>query len=275
MDESNHAEILKALRVCIRPIAECLLQAGIGYREFEGVSKLAFTETAFRKFGVRGRSTNISRTAAMTGISRKELAKIKLRLNAETDNDNIATSPSSLVLAGWYTDQDFIDDGGKPLVLPIDGDGITFSTLVRRYAGDVPAGALRAELKRSLNVEELEDNSLRVLRRHFVPPELVERLATSFEVMLGGLASTIAHNTKPNRTEHGFIERFVYSDRLRELAVPEFRQVARERAQDLLEKLDDWLAENDVPIGAEKESPTDRRVGLGVFYYEGPKKRKG
>jgi hypothetical protein len=268
----NHARILKALRAFMRPLAECLLQAGIGYREFESVSKLAFAETAFRKFGVRGRLTNVSRAAAMTGISRKELSKLRLRFDEEKDVDEIAISPSGLVLAGWYTDRDFTDDEGKPRVLQFEGDGFTFATLVRRYAGDVPAGALRTELKRSLNIEELEDNALKVLRRHFVPPELVERLATSIEVMLGGLAATIAHNTTPSRVEQGFIERFVYSDRLRPSAVPAFRQVARDRAQDLLERLDDWLAENDVPVGAKEESPTDRRVGLGLFYYEGPNK---
>lgn len=266
----NHARILKALRACMRPLAECLLQAGVGYREFESASKLAFAEIAFKRFGVRGRLTNVSRAAAMTGISRKELSKLRLRFDEENGEDEIATSPSGLVLAGWYTDRDFTDADGKPRVLSMEGDGFTFATLVRRYAGDVPVGALKAELKRSLNIEELENNTVKVLRRHFVPPELVERLATSIEVMLGGLAATIAHNTKPNRVEQGLIERFVYSDRLRPAAVPVFRQVARERAQDLLERLDDWLAENDVPLDAEEESPTDRRVGLGLFYYEGP-----
>lgn len=270
MEAENHEGVLRALRVFLSPVAECLLQAGISFREFDQVSRAAFAETAFEKFGVRGRSTNVSRVAAMTGISRKELTRLRAQLLSEPGVEKVSTSPAGLVLAGWYTDKNFCDEEGSPLPLPFDGEGVTFAALVKRYAGDVPAGAVRAELKRARNIDELEDGRFKAIRRHFVQPEVLDRLTTSVEVMLAGLATTIAHNTKPNRTEAGYIERFVYSDRLKESSVPKFRVLARERAQLLLEQLDDWLAENDVLDEADSEKATDRRVGLGVFYYEGP-----
>jgi hypothetical protein len=255
----------------MRPIAEFLLQAGISFREFENVSRLAFAETAMKKYGVRGRHTNISRVAVMTGISRKEIAKLREQLLSEKNVDSVSTSPSSLVLAGWHTDRDFMTEDGKPLPIPYDGQGMTFVELVKRYAGDVPAGAVRVELKRSNIIEESDNGLIHPLGRHFVPHEALDRLATSVEFLLGGLAATIAHNTDPNRADSGFIERLVYSDRLRESAVLDFRQVARERAQSLLEGLDDWLAANDVLVDSATDQAADRRVGLGVFYYEGPK----
>lgn len=270
VEADNHEGVVRALRVCLKPIAECLLQAGISFREFEQVSRAAFAETAFEKFGLRGRATNVSRVAAMTGISRKELTRLRAQLLSEPGVEKVSTSPAGLVLAGWYTDKNFTDEDGNPLPLILDGEGTTFASLVKRYAGDVPAGAVRAELKRACNIEELEDGRIKAIRRHFVQAEVLDRLATSVEVMLAGLATTITHNTKPNRTEAGYIERFVYSDRLKESAVPKFRMLARERAQQLLEQLDDWLAENDVLDETASEKPTDRRVGLGVFYYEGP-----
>jgi len=258
----------------MKPLAECLLQSGVGFREFEAIAKLAFVETAFDKFGVRGRATNISRVAAMTGISRKETSRLRSRLLTEGGQETPATSPASLVLAGWYMDGDFLDGKGEPLDLPLEGSGASFVSLVKRYAGDLPAGAIRAELKRSNNIEETGQGTLRVLRRHFIPPEVMERLTTSLEMMLGGLTTTIAHNSRPGRTEEGHFERFVSTDRLKPAAVPRFRQVARLRAQQLLEDLDDWIAANDIPAGSVDMEPADRRVGLGVFYYEAPRRRQ-
>lgn len=271
MERDSHQAILRAIRICMRPMAEFLLQAGVSFREFEKVSRLAFAETAMKKYGVRGRDTNISRVAVMTGISRKEISKLRDLLISEELTDTVSTSPAGLVLAGWHTDREFINGDGNPLAIPFDGQGTTFVRLVKRYAGDVPAGAVRVELKRSNSIEETKDGLLRALHRHFVPHEALDRLATSIEVLLGGLAATIAHNVNPEHAESGYIERFVYSDRLKETAVLGFRKVARERAQSLLEGLDDWLAANDVIVESEIEKTANHRVGLGVFYYEGPK----
>ena len=270
MEPDGKSRIRKAIRVCIRPMAEFLLRAGVSYREYEEASKLAFAEAAIKSFGVRGRPTNNSRVAAMTGLARKEVSRLRALIESEGVTATAATSPAGLVLAGWFSDRDFIGNDGNPRVLTFDGGDSSFSTLVGRYAGDVPAGAIRAELKRSGAVEELEDGTLRALQRHFVPHEALERLSSSVEIILHALASTIAHNSNPNRTEAGRIERFVFSDSLKLKAVPEFRLEARRKAQALLEELDDWLAERDDRGEESEEKPADFRVGVGVFYYEGP-----
>lgn len=270
MEADGKLRIRRAIRVCIRPIAEFLLRAGISYREFEEASKIAFAEAAIKSFGVRGRPTNNSRVAAMTGLARKEVSRLRALIESESATATTATSPAGLVLAGWFTDKDFVGSDGNPFPLRFEGSDKSFSALVGRYAGDVPAGAIRAELKRSGAVEEIEGGILRALQRHFVPHEALERLSNSVEIILHALASTIAHNSNPNRTEAGRIERFVFSDSLKLKAVPEFRLEARRRAQALLVELDDWLAERDDRGEKTEEKPADFRVGVGVFYYEGP-----
>ena len=70
-------KILKALFVALKPLAKSMLRAGIGYREFSDIAKAAFVLEASEGYGLRGRATNISRVAIMTGIARKEVKKVR------------------------------------------------------------------------------------------------------------------------------------------------------------------------------------------------------
>ncbi|MFQ5549243.1 MAG: DUF6502 family protein, partial [Woeseia sp.] len=70
MQDKIQRQILDALLVAIRPLARALLRVGIGYREFAEISKAAFVDIATKDYGLRGRPTNISRVAVMTGLTR-------------------------------------------------------------------------------------------------------------------------------------------------------------------------------------------------------------
>ena len=68
MQNDIQRQILSAFLVALRPIAKILLRFGIGFREFAEISKTAFVDVASREYGLRGRPTNISRVAVMTGL---------------------------------------------------------------------------------------------------------------------------------------------------------------------------------------------------------------
>ena len=67
MQDDIQRQILGAILLVMRPIARALLRVGVGYREFSEIAKTAFVETATKEYGLRGRPTNISRVAVMTG----------------------------------------------------------------------------------------------------------------------------------------------------------------------------------------------------------------
>jgi hypothetical protein len=50
--------------------------------------------------------------------------------------------------------------------------------------------------------------------------------------------------------------------------VPLFRELSQKRAEAFLNGMDDWLAASEVT--SEVETPQALRVGIGVFYCEGP-----
>jgi len=95
MQNTMQRQILNALLVALRPLARALLRAGIGYREFAEISKSAFVDIATKDYGLRGRPTNISRVAVMTGLTRKEVRISRWRGNSgctiDTDVDDSAS----------------------------------------------------------------------------------------------------------------------------------------------------------------------------------------
>ena len=200
MQDAIQRRILDALLLMLKPLARALLRAGIGYREFEEISKTAFVDVATRDYGLRGRPTNISRVAVMTGLTRKEVRRLRDKSAAGEGANVKRTTPMATILHRWYTETDFLDDAGAPALLKFDGPGVTFSSLVRKYGGDIPPGAMRTELKRINAVEELSDGSLRALKRNVTGLDVHDKLITGLEHILYPAALNIAHNTSHEET---------------------------------------------------------------------------
>jgi len=187
-----------ALLKALKPIIRALLRSGIGFREFSDVAKTAFVDVATNEYGIRGRPTNISRVAVMTGLTRKEVKR--LRDSPSNGSSLVArrSSPADL-LHFWYTDPEYLDENGTPKLLPYEGDHASFLSLVKYCAGDVPPGAMKTELKRIGAIIERENGDLEVVKRYFIPSDVDERLELGLNLGLEPLASTIAFNCDPER----------------------------------------------------------------------------
>lgn len=265
--------MLNAAYACMLPIARLLLRAGITYRQFDHVAKRAFVREALIDGDMRGRVTNTSRVAVKTGLSRKEVKRVRESIGSVdwagfgTTTDQ--SGPPSRVLHAWHVDERFIDEEGHPRVLEFQNDVSGFSALVRAVAGDIPPGAVRAELKRAGAIVDREDGTLQALKRYYVPGNVDEKAITVMSAMVFPLASGVAHNSDPLRESEGFIQRFAFSDSLDASMVPKFRHWSRDQATKFIEAMDDWLAEHEDETTDAGEAQTT--AGIGVFYYEGPK----
>lgn len=276
MNNQIQLRILAAVNACLLPIARLLLRTGITYRQFDSVAKQAFVREATDSAAGRGRPPNTSRIAVMTGLSRKEVRRIRDELAHAADRreptDSDHSGPPSRVLHAWHTDRRFVDDDGLPKVLSFHDEHHGFSALVRYVAGDVPPGAVRSELKRSGAVLETPDGNLRVLKRYYVPGDIDEKAITTIAGMLFPMAAGVAHNTNPSRETEGFIQRFAFSESLSGPARAAFRAWSRDEATRFIESIDDWLAtyeSAELTISSTESSDARRTAGIGVFYYEG------
>jgi hypothetical protein len=167
----------------------------------------------------------------------------------------------------WYSDSRFVDEAGRPRDLPFSGDDVSFSALVRAVGGDIPAGAVRAELLAAGSIVESDSGTLTAVKRYFVPGNINEDVVIGLTQIVHPVIEGLVRNTGPEKSDP-FVQRFSYSDRLVPAAVPLFRQVARGRCSDFVQSIDDWLSSNE--IGNDDELDHSMRVGVGVFYFEGP-----
>ena len=75
-------------------------------------------------------------------------------------------SPVNTILHEWHFDPDFSDGAGNARALPFEGAN-SFSTLVSRYIGDIPAGAMRSTLQKAGLVTQSPDELLSVSQPFF------------------------------------------------------------------------------------------------------------
>jgi hypothetical protein len=274
MNSEIQLRMLNAVFACLLPIARLLLRAGITYRQFDSVAKRAFVKEAMAETDARGRATNTSRVAVKTGLSRKYVRRIRESVEDATDsepgNATDQSGPPSRVLHTWHADARFLDSAGRPRILLFQDDENGFGALVRAVAGDIPPGAVRAELKRAGAVIDLDDGSLQAVKRYYVPGDVDEKAITVMSGMLFPMAAGIAHNANPVRTADGFIQRFAFSDNLDPQSRLEFKHWSRIQATHFIESMDDWLAVHESTSGVDQPASDGATAGIGVFYYEGP-----
>ncbi len=132
----------------LQPLARIFLRFGRGYREFSELSKAAFVAVAAEDYGVHGRPTNVSRIAAMTGLTRKEVSRLRKKLEDCKAMAGERGTPLQEVISAWRMSDEFRGENGEPAVLPLTGKRGSFRSLVRQFAGDIPEGAMRKELQR-------------------------------------------------------------------------------------------------------------------------------
>ena len=255
-----------ACRWALRPLVRMLLNHGVMHKEFVQLSKEVYVEVARADYGLRGRPTNISRTALLTGLDRKEVSRIKSALEAD---DPAAAAVHrqdriSRVLSGWHQDPDFADANGNARALPLNGPTGSFETLVSRYSGDVPAITILREMKRVDAVAEASDGRLTARRRNYrldtADPEALSRAGS----VLADIGKTVTHNLYHETDVPTRFEARASNTRIPQSALPAYREFVYAESQVFLEKVDAWLTQH------EQDSETDPtiRLGLGMYWIQ-------
>jgi len=263
VQKTPKAALLSACGRVLEPIVRFLLKRGVTWREFSDLAKAVFVQVATADFGIRARPTNVSRVAILTGLDRREVRRVRDLLGQSEAPVSGYMSKPSQVLDGWHHDPQFIDPSGRPLALPFDGPEPSFTALVKRFAPALPAVAMFKELHSAGAVSRLDDGSVRVLLRYYVP-----RQAPAEEVRLWGStlrdhATTVDFNLSRRSDQRSLFERRAINLHIDARVLPEFREFLEREAQQFLERVDDWLSKHQVSV---QQSDRDYvRLGAGVY----------
>jgi hypothetical protein len=267
--------LLSALEAILRPIVKLLLQSGIGYSEFGSVAKSVFVQVATDDYMKRGRPANFSQVSAMTGISRKEVSRIRKRTPEQRWTPNMEASPVNTILHEWHFDRDFSDGAGTAKTLPFEGP-LSFSTLVSRHAGDIPPGAMRSTLEKANVLSVGADGLLAVNQPYFFSRRFDEDFIRRVAFAMGSLGSTIVHNasvhqrpdlSEAKKAEIGRFERGVWSEHLTEEGAAKFKRWVETAAQRFLEEANHRIGESELSRSS-WGGVEPRAIGVSVFYYE-------
>lgn len=243
-----------------------LLKCGMTWKEFSEISKLIFVEVASAEFGIRGRPTNVSRASILTGISRKEITRLRNRFAATIPAHTDKTNDATRLLSGWHEDPDYRDRNGNPRPLPERGAQPSFESLFQRYGGDTPFQTLLKELKSAGSIAVDDRGRLVACRRFHMPAAMSDENVRLFGTNLSDHARTLERNIAGRKEQRRF-EGYATEDRIRPADAAEFQRLIDERGQQFLEEIDAWLHRHRATDNDPDARPV--RLGVGIYAIEG------
>ena len=267
MTQTQTTTLITALIKILRPLVRILLRNGMSYVTFANIAKWVFVETATKEFGITGKKQTISRISVLTGLSRKEVKRVKGKIHPTDGEPAERYNRAARVIAAWRREAQYTDKEGNPLDLPLTGDGPCFAKLVREFSGDLPFRAVLDELITTDSVVLTKNDYARLTRRSYVPGDDDNVKLHILGTDMALLAKTIDHNLQCSEKDR-FFQRKVSYDNLPKEILPFFRDLSAKSAQHILENLDKWLAENDRDTNPEILGSGRHRSGMGIYYFE-------
>jgi hypothetical protein len=261
LQESLGGAVLRLLR----PLVRLLLKHGMPYGTFAELARKAYVDEGFDHLQSAGKRPTVSGVSALTGLTRKETKA--LRDSSPIGNEKSAQrySRAIRVISGWVNDSQFHDAKGEPAALPFEGAENSFSSLVKKYSGDIPPVAMLSVLETSQNV--VSEGLVIVLKeRAYIPMstpvDKINILGTDVAELIG----TIGHNLEADPAQRLF-QRKVSNRALRVDEMDKFRDLSNRKSQELLEEYHAWLSSHEVD---ENDSNSDQvgYVAVGIYYTE-------
>ena len=233
------------------------------------LSKWIFVDVAAKEFGLKDRKQSTSRVSVITGLSRREVMRVRKLQRPDITESIEKHNRASRVIAAWRREPAFHDTDGKPAALQMDGKGATFSALVKRFSGNVPARAVLDELIHVGAVKLSAGGMVSLLARAYIPRDYDAHKINILGTDVQHLLATINHNLLPDQSNPLF-QRKVSYDNLPDEVLEEFHGKFSQKAQNLLESADNWLARHDRDVTPSVKGKGRNLAGFGIFFFQKP-----
>ncbi len=262
-NSSIEQHLLRAARRVLRPLVRILLRYGVPATALQEVVRKAYVDVAHDEFGLEGKPQTLARVSVLTGLNRKEVARLH-RLPPVDEADGEWRTRAGQVLARWFVDPDFLDRKGDPLDLPFAEGSPNFSELVKKYSGDMYPRSIADELLRLGLVEETQGR-LRMTFRGYVPTNDPAMVIDILGLDTAAFIETIDHNIEADN-DSKLMQLRAVSYSLPASQVEDFLRESRRGGQQLIENVADWLGRHEIDEQEGKDNSIElRTIGLGVY----------
>ena len=256
-----HAPLARLLR----PLVRLCIRGGMTFPALAQLLRELFVNVAEHDFALEGKEQTDSRVSLLTGIHRKEVARLR-GAGAPVNEVPATLSRTSAIIARWIAAPEFTDAKGEPLPLPrtAGGDAPSFEQLVASITKDVrPRAVLDEWLDRKLVVIN-DDEEIVLVEAAFVPHGDDDRkwhyLGRNLHDHIAAAAENVASSTPR------FLERAVHYDGLSAKLAKRLEARSRELAMDALK-----TANREANRALTKDKGGEHRWNFGIYIFsEGP-----
>jgi hypothetical protein len=259
------ASLRAPLARLLRPLVRLCIRGGMTFPALAQLLRELFVNVAEYDFALEGKEQTDSRVSLLTGIHRKEVARLR-GAGAPVNETPATLSLTSAIMARWLAAPEFTDEKGDPLPLPrmASGDAPSFEQLVSSITKDVrPRAVLDEWLDREL-VTINGDEEIVLVNTGFVPRGDDERKWHYLGRNLHDHIAAAAENVSGPAPR--FLERAVHYDGLSAKLAKRLEGRSRELAMDALK-----IANREANRALARDKGGDYRWNFGIYIYsEGP-----
>ena len=266
MNETMTQTILLALARLLRPIVRVLLANKVTYATFDQIARQVFVEVADKDFTLKGRKQTVSRVALVTGLSRKEVLRIKREPPLADRELGRTFHRAARLISTWCNHAEYVDEKGGPLSLPFDGE-VSFSSLVGDVGGDLTPRAVLDELREAGIVNVDAARRVHLLNKAYVPNRDETQIMKILGTDVGDLAETISYNLNKPADQTRFQLKVSY-DNLPQECLDNLHRMVSERGHEELVEFDRWLRQQDRDANPQVQGTGRVRAGVGIYYFE-------
>jgi len=263
----------------LRPLIRLCIRHEITHAQLAEQVRLLYVSSAYKYFPIPDAEMTYARVSVLTGLSRKEIRRLSEILEKANESNRkfpiseAIPNRAQRVVHGWMNDEEFIDSGGKPRLLPLKNnengkEASSFVALVNRYAGDVTWGAVLEELNHIAVTEMSDKNTVRLINESYIPHKKDIDQIWIIAKLISDFMGTLFYNVESDDIGEKKLQRQVIYSPIDESLVDEIRDMIKEDTEALLRKVNLRLKKAKVNTDTSVENTKYMRVGLGVYYVE-------
>ena len=275
--QSERRAFEQLLERAIAPLMPVAIGYGMSANDVSFATRTVYLrEMESRLKQERGHPISDARLALVTGLSRNEVARARtgtLRKAAAGGESAELLSRISVVLSTWHTNPKFAGAYGLPLDLDLepstDSPHRSFAELIETACADLLRPVTLDELIANGVAETVGGALVRCRARAAISQSNATAgklgLLAQYSRFLATAAGTVSHNLLLEDVTDGYFDRLMISDVPLSVSTRRrFNARAMNSADALLSELDSWLSKN----AGEAPGGSDRRCGLGIFFFE-------
>lgn len=260
--------LYRTVRRILKPLVRILHRKGIAFGEFSQIARQVYVAVAEELLQQEGERPTTSRIAIATGLTRKDVAQLRQLPDDETPSASY--NRGVRVMTGWLHDREFLDEEGRPAVLPIQGENGSFAALVSRYSGDMPYRAMLQEMERVGAVLRDDAGNVQLMGAGYIPHADETEKLHIMGMDVAALVATIDHNLATQDRKLAYFQRKVSYDNLPVEVLPAFKEMVNGDGMELLIKFNEWLSTHDRDNTPQAQGSGRMRAGVGIYYFEEP-----